>query len=198
MVAIRVASVIARTEAEGPGARYAVWVQGCAIRCPGCCNPELFGREGGHDRDPRELAAEAVAAGVEGVSILGGEPTEQAEGLAEFARAARAGGLSVMLYSGRTLGDLRASGGAAVAALLAATDLLVDGPFVASLRGGARRWVGSSNQTLHFLSDFYRPDDPRFAAPDTVEIRLSGGELVVNGYPALGARTGPNLLERAP
>ena len=196
MQLVRVASVIPRTEAEGPGLRYALWVRGCSIRCPGCCNPELFEAASGALRAPEELAAEALAAGVEGVSLLGGEPTEQAGPLAAFCRAARSGGLSVMLYSGRMLEDLRRLRDPDVDALLAHTDLLVDGPFVARLRTESRRWVGSSNQRMHFLTDFYRTDDPRFDGPNTVEIRLSAGEITLNGWPTFGARTGPHLLQR--
>lgn len=192
---VNVAAVVPRTEAEGPGVRYALWVQGCTLRCPGCCNPEMFDAAGGEARDPLDLAAEAVAAGVEGVSLLGGEPTEQARPLAELAAAVRGAGLSVMLYSGFTLEELRARPDPAVAALLARVDLLVDGRFDALQLSTSRRWVGSANQRLHFLTDFYRPEDPRFAGPNTLEIRLSGGALTVNGWPTHGARTGANLLD---
>jgi len=44
---VRVARFIARTGAEGPGTRSALWVQGCTIRCPGCFNPHLWGARGG-------------------------------------------------------------------------------------------------------------------------------------------------------
>ncbi|MDI9627955.1 MAG: 4Fe-4S cluster-binding domain-containing protein [Acidobacteriota bacterium] len=30
------------TEAEGPGRRAALWVQGCQFLCPGCCNPNFL------------------------------------------------------------------------------------------------------------------------------------------------------------
>ena len=37
-----VADIVAETVVEGPGKRLAIWVQGCEIRCPGCCNPRFF------------------------------------------------------------------------------------------------------------------------------------------------------------
>ena len=37
---MQIAQVVPVTEAEGPGKRFAVWFQGCPLRCPGCCNPE--------------------------------------------------------------------------------------------------------------------------------------------------------------
>ena len=194
MSALKVAMVVPRTEAEGPGLRYAVWVQGCPLRCAGCCNPEMLEFAGGEARDPEDMVEEACAAGVEGVSLLGGEPFAQADGLATLAEGARARGLSVMIYSGYTLAELRALPGEGPRRLLAAADLLVDGRFEAKLRSQRRRFIGSDNQVLHFLSDRYRADDPRLAGANTVELRLRGGELLLNGWPVLGPRT---RLERS-
>lgn len=183
---LRLATVIADTDAEGPGRRFALWVQGCSIRCVGCCNPEMFDASGGELADSAELAARALATpDLEGVSILGGEPFEQPLPLADFAARVRRGGLSVMVYTGHVLEDLRAREDAAP--LLASTDLLADGPFEARHPERARRWLGSTNQRLHFLSDRYAADDPRFVADNEVEIRFDGRALVVNGWPA-GAR----------
>lgn len=187
-VTIEVAMIVPRTEAEGPGERYAVWVQGCPLRCVGCCNPEMLDVRPADRRRPAELIDAACAAGVEGISLLGGEPFAQADGLAPLAEGVRARGLSVMIFSGYTLAELRAQGPAA-ARLLAATDLLVDGRFDATRRSQARRFVGSDNQVMHFLTSRYRPDDPRLGGGNTLELRLRGGELTINGWPVLGPRT---------
>lgn len=186
-VTIRIATIVENTGAEGPGRRFAMWVQGCTIHCPGCCNPQMFAREGGTEWEAATLAARILAIpDLEGVSILGGEPFEQAEALAELTRAVRAGGRSVMIYTGYTLAELRARRDAATDAALSETDLLVDGRFDQALYETKRRWIGSSNQTLHFLSDRYALDDPRFHEPNTVEIQVRDGEIVVTGWPTVG------------
>jgi anaerobic ribonucleoside-triphosphate reductase activating protein len=187
---IEVAMIVPRTEAEGPGVRYAVWVQGCPLRCAGCCNPEMleFGGQGAARRFAADLVEEACDSRAEGISLLGGEPFAQAEGLAPLAEGVRARGLSVMIFSGYTLAELQAQGPAA-ARMLAATDLLVDGRFEAKLRSQKRRFIGSDNQVLHFLTDRYAPDDPKLQGGNTVELRIRGGEITLNGWPLLGPRT---------
>ena len=182
---LRVAQLVADTEAEGPGRRFALWVQGCPLRCPGCCNPEMLPPEGGATRSAAELARQVIETpGIEGLTLLGGEPFAQAAACAALARAVRAAGLSVVTFTGYTLAELRARDAEpSWAGLLAATDLLVDGRYDRSRPERRRRWVGSANQELCFLSDRYRPDDPRLAAPNTVELRLDGSGLLVNGWP---------------
>jgi anaerobic ribonucleoside-triphosphate reductase activating protein len=186
---IRVAHEIADTEAEGPGRRTAVWVQGCAIRCAGCCNPELFDAQGGTGVDPEALADRVVARGVEGVTVLGGEPFDQADGLAALCRAVQARGRSVLVFTGYTLETLQARSEPAVAAALAAIDTLVDGPFDRQRPERRRRWVGSENQRLwHFTG---RYGDADFEGANTVELRWDGATLTVNGWP------GPRLTRGA-
>jgi anaerobic ribonucleoside-triphosphate reductase activating protein len=186
---LQVALTVPRTEAEGPGVRFAVWVQGCPLRCPGCCNPEMLAFREAAAMTPAELLARIleVKGDIEGVSFLGGEPTSQAEGLAAVAAGARAHGLSVMVFSGFTLEELRARKDPHVDALLACTDLLVDGRYVESRRTLTRRYVGSDNQVMHFLTDRYTPADPRFSSSNTIEIRLVKGQVIVNGWPLKGA-----------
>jgi anaerobic ribonucleoside-triphosphate reductase activating protein len=188
---LSIAQIVPDTEAEGPGRRFAVWVQGCPMRCRECCNPQMLRFEGGEPTLVVDLVARALATeGIEGVSLLGGEPFAQAEGCAAFAEGVRAAGLGVMVYSGFTRAEIEAKherGEPGVGALLAACDLLVDGRYERDLPERERRWIGSSNQVMHFLSDRYRQDDPRMRASNTVEIRFRKGELVVNGWPALAA-----------
>jgi anaerobic ribonucleoside-triphosphate reductase activating protein len=180
---LRVALEVPDTEAEGPGRRYAVWVQGCPLRCPGCCNPDLLPFRGGRAVAPADLAARILAApDIEGLTLLGGEPFAQAEPLAEVAERVRAAGMSVMVFTGFTLEFLRARPEAA--RLLAATDLLVDGPYDARRPDAERRWVGSTNQRTLALTDRYDPQHLSFFAPREVELRLVDGRLVINGWPA--------------
>jgi anaerobic ribonucleoside-triphosphate reductase activating protein len=151
---IRVAAVVDVTEAEGPGSRFAVWVQGCAIRCAGCCNPEMFEARGGTLVEPDDLLArlDRVRHRVEGVTLLGGEPFEQSVPLVPFAKGARARGLSVAAFTGHLLDDLRLDRPQGARELLAHVDLLVDGPYRSHLPEMRRRWAGSANQRFHFLT----------------------------------------------
>ena len=187
---LRVSSVVDETLAEGPGARFALWVQGCSLRCPGCCNPHLFAAGGSEPVEVATLLARLllVRGRVEGVTLLGGEPFEQAAGLAEFAAGARALGLSVMTFSGYTREELEgpdAPGGSA--ALLRATDLLVDGRYQVGEPERARRWAGSRNQRFHFLTGRYAPGIEQISpgsAAQTVEVRIGrDGGLLVSGWP---------------
>jgi anaerobic ribonucleoside-triphosphate reductase activating protein len=185
---LRVAQIVPRTEAEGPGVRFAIWTQGCPLRCPGCCNPEMLTFKGGEEWAVDALLEKIRATdGVEGISLLGGEPTAQATPLARLAHSVRGLGLSVTVFSGFTLQELRASSQPGVDALLAATDLLIDGRFDRERPETRRRWIGSSNQTMHFLSPRYDPSDPAFIAPNTIEVRWAKGTLQVNGWPSAAA-----------
>lgn len=200
MSTVVVAARVDRTESEGPGARFAIWVQGCSIRCPGCCNPEMFAARGGSEVDAMDLASEILAAHasapLEGVTFLGGEPFEQAAALAVVAGRVGAAGLSVMTFTGNVRGDLERSSDEGVKALLAATDLLADGPFEKDRPGSRYRWLGSQNQALHVLTDRYRADDPRFFAPNTVELKLSREGLVVSGWAPSAMKLGFERLSR--
>jgi anaerobic ribonucleoside-triphosphate reductase activating protein len=183
----QVAQIVPCTEAEGPGRRFALWFQGCPLRCPGCCNPEFIPFAGGEAirlADVLAMIERARADGIEGITLLGGEPLAHAAGAAALAVAARDRGLSVMVFSGYMLEEARGMRDPAVDTLLAHTDILVDGPYVGALPDTARRWIGSTNQRIHFLTGRYRADDPCWRESNTLEIRVRGAEVSVNGFPA--------------
>jgi len=188
---LSIAQIVPCTEAEGPGRRLAVWVQGCPFRCAGCFNPEFLPTTGGEVIDVSELAEQLQAASVahdlEGITLIGGEPFAQAAGCATLAAAAHKLNLTVMVFSGFTLAELRDRGDADTERLLHETDILVDGPYDHTQPETHRRWIGSANQQVHFLTDRCDPDDPRWHEANTLELRLFDGELTVNGFPATSA-----------
>ncbi|OCG72686.1 4Fe-4S single cluster domain-containing protein [Microbacterium sediminis] len=182
-----------RTRAEGPGQRAALWLQGCDVRCPGCFNPQLWAHRGARLESAAEaglrFAEEARAAGSEGLTLLGGEPFDQAGAAASIAEAFRARGLTVMTFTGYRLDQLRAWEGDRpdIARLLAATDLLADGPYLRDRPDTRRPWIGSTNQGLHALTDAYRREIAAIEAGegdrDRLEVRVAAdGSIEVNGW----------------
>jgi anaerobic ribonucleoside-triphosphate reductase activating protein len=190
-VLLTVAQIVPCTEAEGPGRRFALWFQGCPLRCPGCCNPEMLPFEGGQTLSLTDILEQIQSAvvrdAIEGITLLGGEPLAHAAGAANLAREVWRLGLTVMVFSGYTLEEARQLPDPAVHDLLAHTDILVDGPYCRDLPEIQRRWIGSANQRIHFLTERYRADDPCWRRPNTLEIRLRGSEVLVNGFPAAPA-----------
>jgi anaerobic ribonucleoside-triphosphate reductase activating protein len=182
---LNVSAIRQRSRVNGPGLRNAVWVQGCMIRCPGCFNPATHAHNANTLFDP-ELLADQLALDVEGVTILGGEPFEQAAACALFARRARELGASVVTYSGYTTAYLRAADAPEVHQLLAATDLLIAGPFVERRAHDGRGWHGSSNQEFVYLTSRY--DDKvreQFDTVPLVEARADGVTMDWTGIPGV-------------
>jgi anaerobic ribonucleoside-triphosphate reductase activating protein len=184
---LRLSGLAEATVAEGPHRRFAVWVQGCSLRCPGCCNPEMFDPRGGFDLTVADLLERIASAerchGIEGITILGGEPLEQLPAVARLAEEARRRGLGVVLFSGLRLGEARARPG--FDRMWRALDTMVDGRFERANREPVpgRRFVGSANQrilhrTLRYAAPSLWRGSPR------VEIHVdSQGGLEIMGFP---------------
>jgi anaerobic ribonucleoside-triphosphate reductase activating protein len=148
---LRVYRIYHNSVVEGPGRRSVAQLAGCLLRCTGCYVPETHDPRGGVELtvgEVVELLLDEQGAPRDGVTVLGGEPFLQPEGLAALLGALKARGGHVTLYTGYTLEALRARGEAAVDEALALADILVDGPFVAQLSRGAGEWRGSTNQRV--------------------------------------------------
>lgn len=191
----RVHAIEPRSRANGPGARYVIWMQGCTLGCAGCFNPSTHPAAGGQLRPVSELLAElAVAAKadvaaaktdgtagatpqIEGLTLSGGEPMQQAEAAAALLAGARALGLSTLVFSGYTREEiLELPHGPAA---LASIDVLVDGRYRSTERLG-EGLRGSRNQRILLLSDRYTQADVE--ATPVAEIRIAkDGQVVLTG-----------------
>ncbi len=83
---------------------------------------------------------------LDGLTLSGGEPFLQPDPCRALAQAAREMGLNVWAYSGYTFEELLNDPGRLK--LLAACDVLVDGPFILSQRTLEKRFRGSKNQRV--------------------------------------------------
>lgn len=178
------------TRVLGPGLRYVIWVQGCLKRCPNCINPA--GRpldRNGYYIDTEILFQEMSSAPqLTGLTISGGEPFLQADDLVVLIRRIKTETtLDVMMYSGYTLGELRARQSPSVDEILDNIDLLVDGEYVEE-RNFNQMYRGSDNQRIHFLSKKYLPFKDRIEAAHNrdVEFICRGEEMFVIGLPIKG------------
>lgn len=179
----RVHAVEPRSRANGPGARFTIWSQGCTLGCPGCFNPRTHD-PGGAARvsTAADLLAAALAAGggIDGVTLTGGEPLEQPAAVAAFcAGIRRHSDLGIVILSGFTRTEIEQD--PARAAAVRDADMVIAGRYNARRRiaAGLR---GSDNKIYWARTGRYRPAD--FAAVPDLEIAIAAdGTLTISGMP---------------
>lgn len=135
---------------DGPGRRSVVQVAGCSIRCVACYVPETHERANGELVSIDEIISEIDERRVshDGVTILGGEPFDQAESLGVLVAGLKANDYHLCIYTGYTLESLIARNSESVNRILETVNLLVDGAFDRNLMRNAGEYRGSSNQRL--------------------------------------------------
>ena len=146
---IRMCGIEPESIVDGPGFRYAVFVQGCSHHCKGCHNPESWNPKDGYDITVGEIIKQIKGnPQLRGVTFSGGEPFEQVPALLELAKLVKAEGLSLMCYSGYTLEELKERHDSATDELLDLIDVLVDGKYMEDKRNLTLLYRGSENQRL--------------------------------------------------
>lgn len=145
--------------ANGEGVRTSLFVSGCRRHCPNCFNAVAwdFGYGAPFTKEIRNEILESLAPGyINGLSLLGGEPfePENQPGLLELSRRIKASypEKSIWSFTGylfdRDILAKKLGPWEVTQELLSYLDVLVDGPFVASLKNLNLRFRGSSNQRL--------------------------------------------------
>lgn len=151
---IRVSGLEEESIVDGPGFRFAIFVQGCPHHCPGCHNPQTHPFEGGTWMMQDELLQKIRENPLlSGVTFSGGEPFCQAQALAQLGQKVHAMEKNVVTYSGYTYEQLQemAKTQSEIAALLAETDTLIDGPYIEAERDLELQFRGSRNQRIIHL-----------------------------------------------
>lgn len=175
---LNVHHIVNQTSAEGPGVRCCVWLQGCSIHCEGCFAKDTWSFSDKMLMNPSDIINQMRSA-EEGITICGGEPFDQKEGLAELLCLAWKKGASTVLYTGHTYESLQKMQDKHVETILSHTDILIDGPFIQTLSSTEIPLVGSSNQRLRFLTKRYSPKDIQ---ANKIEIRIKkNGTFSING-----------------
>jgi anaerobic ribonucleoside-triphosphate reductase activating protein len=181
--ALRIHRFVPASRANGPGLRAVIWVQGCALGCPGCFNPGSHDLNAGEVVSIAELAANIQASKepIQGLTISGGEPVHQHRALARLLSEVRARkDLSVLLFSGFSLAEIERQH---AHDLLANIDVLIAGRYQAEDRV-ATGLIGSANKVVHFLTPRYTPADLA-SVPEAEVIVTPDGEIILSGIDPL-------------
>ena len=155
---LRVFRIYHNSVVEGPGRRSVLQTVGCLTRCPNCFVPETHDVNGGVEMKVSEIIEHLLDPQGEprdGVTILGGEPFLQPEGLLSLMQSLKRRDQHITLYTGYTLEDLANRNDQTVRQILELTDILIDGPFVKELSDNAREWLGSTNQRIVYHPGLY-------------------------------------------
>lgn len=135
----------------GYGVRAGIWFQGCTVYCKGCVSRDTWAFD-----EARRCEVDAVMVWldeldgpVDGITISGGEPTDQPEALRTLLDrlAERRTDTDVLMYSGRSTEHLTGD----LPWLWDRLDVLISEPFDAN-RTGECALRGSTNQRVHRLS----------------------------------------------
>jgi len=181
-------AVLSSSRSNGPGTRYVIWFQGCTLGCNGCFNPQT------HQTEERALVTvselmwriRAVEPRIEGITISGGEPLQQPQGLLRLLRAVRRETeLTTLLFSGYEWSEIeRMQLGEAI---LGELDVLVAGRYQPEqhLEVGLR---GSSNQKIHLLNEEYTLRQVEATLDSEIHVQ-PGGTILVTGIGGVSVRT---------
>ncbi|MGR5407620.1 4Fe-4S single cluster domain-containing protein [Vibrio sp. PNB22_8_1] len=166
----------------GPGKRFVIWFQGCALACEGCWNREMWSFKPKHQIERSELLAQILATeAIEGVTFLGGEPLHQAENLWWLIKQLRARtDLTIFLFTGYEEEELQQLNHRD--SIDTWCDMIAIGRYDQQQRNVQQQWIGSNNQKLLY------PSSSRIEVFPTettqIEIILKDDESVrVLGFP---------------
>lgn len=144
---ISILNVIHDTMVDGPGFRTSIYCAGCPNACKGCHNPQSWDINNGTMTSTEELMEEIMSDPFANVTFSGGDPMFQAVGFTELALAIRKqSNKTIWCYTGYKFENLVKN--PQQKALLEQLDVLVDGPFVESLKDPDLFFRGSSNQRI--------------------------------------------------
>lgn len=197
---IRMHSRLEQSLVNGPGSRAVLWLQGCSLNCPGCWNPLSHSFDSGLAVEVASVAEWVIELRanrlIDGLTISGGEPMEQACALLALLQALRfrLPEISIGVFSGYTESEL--ARGAFLSrdghlpshqadlwrAIRQHLDFAVLGRFNRH-RPSHQPLVSSQNQALLLLSDRHSSSD---FSPLSVEFTIdSQGATQITGFPIL-------------
>ena len=161
----------------GPGKRLLLFTQGCSLHCKGCVNKHLWQFGVGANITAEEVLE--LCQDVEGITLHGGEPLDQSEGVLEIVMALTSAGKTVILFTGYQYKELSKSSQKRVWSF---SDLVVSGRYIEEKRNIYLQFRGSTNQRVYRHKGKYKDYQIKDGKSVAI-IRLNeNGEMQSRGF----------------
>ena len=178
MIRIQKKMIVDNEHLYGPGTRLLIYLKGCSIHCDGCVNPHLWSFDGGNPLYLEEILDIIGENNLEGITLHGGEPLDQADGLLEIVKAVKSIGKTIVLFTGYNKKELYGS----KLRVWNLSDIVVAGRFQIKKRNIYLQFRGSTNQRVYTHKGKYKGYkiiDGYTTAMFSIE---ENGDMDVNGF----------------
>lgn len=142
---LRIMSIVDGTTVDGPGFRTSIYFAGCEHHCYNCHNPSTWPIDAGETITVGELM-ERIISNDMNVTFSGGDPLLQIDPLLILADEITKAGKTIWCYTGYTYEHV--ANHPKLCKILEKIEVLVDGPYIDSLRNTELIFRGSENQRL--------------------------------------------------
>ena len=142
---------------NGTGWRVTLYVSGCCRNCPGCFNSCTHDPNAGKkftEETKNIIWNELAKAEIDGLTFLGGEPlsilSDNRKTVIDFARETKEKfpEKNIWLYTGYTIEEVEKDD--SMKDIMKYVDVIIDGPFIESLKDTTLQFRGSSNQRIFY------------------------------------------------
>ena len=142
MINIHRYEVVENEHLYGPGKRLLLFTQGCSLHCKGCTNQHLWEFGKGKDVTTEEILNQCTD--LEGLTLHGGEPLDQANVLVELIKKLKQQGKTVILFTGYIFKELNKVQKQA----WLSSDIVISGRYEEEKRNIYLQFRGSTNQKV--------------------------------------------------
>lgn len=178
MINIHRLMIVENEHLYGPGKRLLVYLKGCSIHCEGCVNSHLWSFDGGIKISAEEIISICKKENVEGITLHGGEPLDQAGELEKVINLAKAFRYTIVLFTGYLYRELNSI----QKRVWNKSDLVIAGRFDLNKRNVNLQFRGSSNQKVYTHHGPYKKYKLHDGLSTTIIAVNKNGTMDINGF----------------
>lgn len=178
MIKVHKLMIVENEHLYGPGKRLLLYLKGCSIHCEGCINKHLWSFEGGTPMNSTEILEICKKENLDGITIHGGEPLDQANGLYDVVKAIKHENYTSILFTGYIKKELNKT----QIKIWSLSDIVVAGRFQINKRNVNLQFRGSTNQRVYTHNGPYKNYKIHDGYTTAILTIDENGDMDVNGF----------------